>query len=70
MTAISLVCRPKKSKKGFRGVIKRADYVEKLESDLKDGRIGCAENKKIDCCILRNPWTAELHLVTGDLIAV
>jgi len=70
MTATSLVCGSKKSKKGFRGVIKRTDYVEQLESDLEDGRIGCAENKEIDCCILRNPWTAELHLVTGDLIAV
>jgi hypothetical protein len=70
MTATSLVCGSKKSKKGFRGVIKRTNYIAKLESDLKDGRTGCAENKKIDCCILRNPWTAELHLITGELIAV
>ncbi len=51
-------------------MIKRADYVEKLESDLKDGCTGCAGNKEIDCCILRNPWTTELHLLTRDVMAL
>ena len=51
-------------------MIKRTDYVEKLESDLKDGRLGCAENEEIECCILRNPWTTELHLVARDFIAL
>jgi hypothetical protein len=64
-----LVCKPEKSEKGFRGVVKRMDYVEKLESDLEDGRTGCVGSKEIDCGILRNPWTTELHLLTRDVMA-